>query len=77
MREKLIDLMRRGADIEFLCRGRMFTILAWLEDGISIGPQDSDEDDIFPDAETLLREYEIDGIPMERLLSEIFIKFSS
>ena len=77
MRQKLIDLIDAGADIEFSIHEKRYTILPWTPGGITIGEQGSEDDDQFPDADTLLDRYEIDGVPLNEMLDEIQIDFSA
>ena len=69
--------MEMGADIEFTVNGKDFVILAWVKEGIVIGPADIDEDAIFPDADSLMDGYIVDGKPLSEWMDEIVIRFSS
>ncbi|MBR2131239.1 MAG: hypothetical protein IJ955_01660 [Oscillospiraceae bacterium] len=77
MRQRLKKLMEMGADIEFTVNGKDFVILAWVKEGIVIGPADIDEDAIFPDADSLMDGYIVDGKPLSEWMDEIVIRFSS
>ncbi|MBR2131238.1 MAG: hypothetical protein IJ955_01655 [Oscillospiraceae bacterium] len=77
MRQRLKDLMEFGADIEFTVNGKDFVILAWVKEGIVIGPADIDEDAIFPDADSLMDGYIVDGKPLSEWMDEIVIRFST
>ena len=69
--------MEFGADIEFTVNGKDFVILAWVKEGIVIGPADIDEDAIFPDADSLMDGYIVDGKPLSEWMDEIVIRFST
>lgn len=77
MRQKLKKLIDAGGDIEFSVGGAMYTILPWVEGGILIGPQGSDEDKIFKTADEMIDGYCINGYPLSALLNQIIITFSS
>lgn len=77
MRQKLIDLIARGSDIEFSYRGVRYTILPWTEDGIVVGKQGSDDDAAFPDSDALFSGFLLDGKPLSDIADEIELGFSS
>lgn len=74
-REVLKQAILKGNDIEFSVDGQKYTILPWLEDGIVIGPQDSENDQIFSDADALLGGYQIGGKPLQDKLQQVEILF--
>lgn len=77
MLKKLTELINSGADIEFSVRGKQYTILSWTEDGIVIGPKNSDNDMVFRDADELYDQFLIDGVPLRKMIDQITIEFSS
>lgn len=77
MLQKLKNLIEGGGDIEFSVHGKLYTILPWTDDGIVIGPQGSDDDKVFDDAESLLNGFLIDGVPLADVIDQVFITFSS
>lgn len=76
MLQKLKDLINSGSDIEFSVNGILYTILPWTDEGITVGPQDSDDDMVFDDADALLNGYLIDGIPLAQMIDRVVIVFS-
>ncbi len=64
-----------GRDIMFDVGNRHYTIITWLDDGIGIGEQDKPENGIsvYPDVDTLLKEFRIDNSPLESLVEKIVI----
>lgn len=74
-REVLKQAILKGSDIEFSVDGQKYTIIPWLEDGIAIGPQNLDDDQIFPDADALLLGYQIGGMPLQDRLQQVEILF--
>ncbi|MDO4668705.1 MAG: hypothetical protein Q4A63_02685 [Butyricicoccus pullicaecorum] len=74
-RDVLKQAILAGNDIEFSVDGQKYTILPWLEEGIVIGQQDSDDDQIFANADELLSGYQIAGIPLQDKLPQIEILF--
>lgn len=76
MLKKLTDLINGGADVEFSVNGRLYTILPWTDGGITIGPQESDEDMVFDDVDSLYDGFLIDGVPLRSMIDQIEIVFS-
>ena len=76
MLQKLADLINSGADIEFSVNGRMYTILPWTDGGITIGPQNSDDDMVFKDVDALVSGFLIDGKPLANIIDQVVIVFS-
>ena len=76
-KNKLINLINEGADIEFSFRGEMYTILAWTPRGIVIGKQNYSNEEIFQDCKTFLKKCKIDGVPILDALPEIDILYHS
>ncbi|MBS5166262.1 MAG: hypothetical protein KHY77_10975 [Butyricicoccus pullicaecorum] len=73
--EILKQAILTGYDIEFSVDGQKYTIIPWTENGIIIGPQNSDNDQIFSDADALLSGYQIGGIPLQDKLQQAEILF--
>lgn len=55
----------------------MYTILPWTEQGIVIGPQGSDEEEVFKTADDLIDGYYIGDQPLAELLDQVTITFST
>jgi len=72
-RNELTTLVENGCDIMFDVGGKHYTILTWPEDGIVIGEQRSDYDVAFPDVDSLLNGYLVNGIPLGELAEEVVI----
>ena len=78
MIQRIKELIEFGADIEFSYRGKDYTLLAWVEEGISVGLQGVDEDDhIFKDYNDLMENYVIDGVKFKDAIRDIEILFTS
>lgn len=77
MLQKLKNLIEGGGDIEFSVNGKLYTILPWTEGGITIGPQGSDDDEVFDDADSLLSGFLVDGTPLANVIDRVKIVFSS
>lgn len=76
--DDLKKLIEYGADIEFSYRGKDYTMLPWVEDGISVGLQGYDEDDhIFKDFDDLMDNHVIDGVKFREAVEDINILFTS
>ena len=74
-RDGLLFRISMGDDIEFECRGKFYTILAWCDEGINIAEQCHEEtEQIFKDGEDLLAHFMIDGEPLGEILSEVKAK---
>ncbi len=74
-RDGLLFRISMGDDIEFECRGRLYTILAWCDEGINIAEQYHEEtEQIFRDDEDMLAHFMIDGEPLGKLLSEMYAR---
>lgn len=74
-RDGLLFRINMGDDIEFECRGKFYTILAWCDEGINIAEQCHEEtEQIFKDGEDLLAHFTIDGEPLENLLPEMYAR---
>lgn len=70
-KKKLIELLNFGADIEFSYKGKAYTILAWVDDGISIGEQGANTDENFSSVDDFTKNCKIDGIPILEALPQI------
>lgn len=75
-RSEWVRLIDEGGDILISVRGKHFGIFTWCEEGIGI-----DEDDpngkgmqYFPDAETLLSNFLVDGIPLGDIAEQIILR---
>ena len=78
MRQKFKELIDMGADIEFSYNGKMYTLLAWVQEGIVVGEQNNDEDDnIFSDFNDLMENYILNGIKFAEIIEDVVIEFSS
>lgn len=78
MINKLRDLVNEQADVEFSYNGKEYTLLAWIDEGISVGEKDNDLDDnIYSDFDDLLNNYRIQGSCFRDILDDIVITFSS
>lgn len=76
MNQELKKLVEFGADIEFSCKGKMYTILPWVEVGIVIGEQGED-DYIYQTYEEMVINFIIGGKPMKEVMDDIVIEFTS
>lgn len=74
-KKRFTELIELGADIEFLYNGKKYTILAWIDDGISIGEQNTDNESIYSNCKDLLQNCIIDGTPLLNALPKIDITF--
>lgn len=78
MKKEIKDLIDKGADIEFSYNGKEYTLLAWIDKGISVGEKNNDADDnIFSDYDDLMNNFIIDGKPFKDIVDDIIITFSS
>lgn len=68
--KKAIDY---GCDIEFTYKNIDYTILPWIDEGIIIGPQNSDDDKVYKTSDELINDYIIDGKPIKDILDKIEI----
>ena len=60
--------------IVFTLNKKGFTILVWLDEGISIAEWNKEETEkIYPDATSLVDQFEIDGVPLAKLTKDIKI----
>ena len=74
-RDGLLFRISMGDNIEFECRGRLYTILAWCDEGINIAEQYHEEtEQIFRGSEGLLAHFLIDGEPLGDLVSEMYAR---
>ncbi len=76
-KKKLIELINYGADIEFSYNGKAYTILAWTDEGISIGEQGSTNDKVYSSCDDFIRNCKIDGIPILDALPKINVLYHS
>lgn len=76
MNQKLRELVEFGADIEFCCRDKEYTILPWTNDGIVISEKNG-EDHIFESYEDMINKYKIEDVLLKDILNEIEITFTS
>jgi len=75
--KRLIELVNYGADIEFSYKGKAYTILAWVDGGISIGKQGSDDDKVYSSCDDFIRNCKIDGISIMDALPEMDVLYHS
>lgn len=66
-----------GGDVEFSICGKTFTALGWTDGGITIGEQNTGNDAVFPDVDTLFAEFEVEGKALNAFADDIQILFSS
>ena len=60
--------------IVFTVVGKGYTILVWLEEGISIAEWNKEETEmIYPDAKSLVENFKVDCVPLGDLVGEIKI----
>ena len=62
-----------GFDIEFRYKGNDYTVLPWTDEGVVIGPQNSDEEIIYESADDLINNYRIDGKCIKDIIQDIEI----
>lgn len=74
-KDELIAKIENGRDIMFDVGSRHYTIITWLDDGIGIGEQNKPEKEIsvYPDADTLLKDFLVDGKPLGDLAEKVVI----
>ncbi len=74
-RNEMISKIENGSDIMFDVKGRHFTILTWLPEGIGIDEQHPHDGNTqyFDTAEDLIDQYTIDGKSLSELAKEIVI----
>lgn len=75
IKDEFIAKIENGRDIMFDVEKRHYTIITWLDDGIGIGEQNRPESGIsvYPDADTLLKDFLVDGKPLGDLTEKIVI----
>ena len=76
MNQKLKELVEFGADIEFCCGNKEYTILPWTEEGIVIGEKDG-KDYVFESYDDMVNQYKIGTMLMKDVLNKIKITFTS
>lgn len=74
-KQELIEKIRKGTDIMFKIGEKGFTICDSVDydDGKDIAPWGGDGATVFPDAETLVNQFLIDGIPLGDLAQDVMI----
>ncbi len=67
--------IENGRDIMFDVGNRHYTIVTWFGNGVSIGERGNSESSIttYPDADTLLKEFLVDGKPLGDLIDGVVI----
>ncbi|WP_163195461.1 hypothetical protein [Clostridium thermarum] len=60
-----------GSDIEFRYKNKDYTILPWTDEGIVIGPQNTDDDTIYKTADELIDNHKIDGKYIKDIINDI------
>ena len=76
MLQKLKTLIDTCGDTEFSVGSQNYTIITWMDDGLLIGPQGSDQDQTFQTADDLIQGYQIGGKPLADLADQITILFA-
>lgn len=76
-KKKFIELLDFGADIEFSYHEKVYTILAWIDKGISIGEQNSEDNEVYSSRDDFIRYCKIDGIPILDALPKIDVLYHS
>mgnify|MGYP000253249162 CR=1 FL=1 len=71
--DDLINAIKTGSDIEFKYNGKSYTILPWTDQGIVIGPQNSDNDSVYKTAEELVNNHKIEGKTIKDIIDQIEI----
>lgn len=70
----MIDLIENGSDIMLDVAGEHLVIFTWLDDGIGIGRQNSDEPlSIYETAQKLIDGYTVSGLPINAQLDKVSI----
>lgn len=77
MYQKLKELVEFGADIEFNFCGNSYTILPWVDNAISIGLQNNNDDHIYKTFDEMIDNYQLNGHIMRDVLNQIDITFTS
>lgn len=78
MKKEIKRLIDKQADIEFSYKGKEYTLLAWTDEGITVGEKNNDADDnVFSDYDDLMSNFIIDGKPFGDIVEDIVIIFSS
>lgn len=74
-KNEFILKVENGRDIMFDVGNHHYTIITWLDEGIGIGEQNKPESGIstYPDVDTLLKEFQVDDKPLEKLIENIMI----
>ena len=74
-KNELISKIKDGYDIMFDVREKHYTILTWTSEGIAIGEQYPNDNEIqyFKTAEELVSQFNVGDIPLAELASEIKI----
>ena len=68
------DLIEKGSDILFDVAGQHLVIFTWMDEGIGISKQDSDEPfQHFADANALLDGYKIGDLTLAQLCDKVVI----
>lgn len=69
--KKLIERIDFGDDVAFVCGGKHF-VVCQTDDGCDIAERETCKNRaIFPDGETLINEYMIDGRPIKERINEV------
>ena len=70
-----VEKIENGSDIMFLVLGRNFTVLTWTDDGIAIGEQSPNDNELlyFNTASDLVEKFRVDGKTLAELAGEIII----
>ena len=76
-KKKLVNLLESGAEIEFSYNGKLYTILAWTENGISFGEQNSNDDIVYSDCNDFILNCKIGSVSIIDALPKIEILYHS
>ena len=72
MIQKLKNLIENGDEIEFSVYGKMYSVIP-LDDSVVIGPKYGDDAE-FPDVDSMMDQYIINGQPLKSVLAHIEIE---
>lgn len=74
-RDEFAEMIENGSDIMFSVRERNYTILTWPEEGIAIGEQSPNDNELryYDTPKALLAGFKVDDISLGELSGEIII----
>ena len=72
---ELVEKIENGSDIMFSVLGRKYTVLTWTDDGIAIGEQSPNDNELlyFDTASELVKGFQIDGKTLAELAGQVII----